>query len=242
MAGFSVGAIADLLVWERWGAYVSFWSYVGVKLCSKREKKKRRRILVGSIAKWGMIGRSALWIRPLRCFDDFATPFCEKYCYASRYDVTLEKTETYRRHCNLTLESPPYAIIDTLWLPPAWVHTFVGIALMAVEALCTWKTVNQWVSSYYHWEPGFCAISDKNTKAVGGMVCSFISRHTLFHDLDMFLSGSHLCPMTLAMTIIECRKYDYFIFLRTWTTFECRTLFSVIFTRNLCAWRVRASP
>ena len=45
---------------------------------------------------------------------------------------------TYRWHGSLSLEAPPDSIIDSFWLSPIRVNTFVSIALVTVEALCAY--------------------------------------------------------------------------------------------------------
>ncbi len=36
----------------------------------------------------------------------------------------------------MPLEPPPHSVVNTLWFPPVCVDAFVGVALVAVEALC----------------------------------------------------------------------------------------------------------
>ena len=43
---------------------------------------------------------------------------------------------TYRGHGSLSLESSSHSVVDTFWFPPVCVDAFVGVALVAVEALC----------------------------------------------------------------------------------------------------------
>ena len=47
---------------------------------------------------------------------------------------------TYRRHSCLSLKPSPDSVVDTLGLAPVCVDTFVGIALVPVEALRAYKT------------------------------------------------------------------------------------------------------
>ena len=54
------------------------------------------------------------------------------------YNQFEKNFPTYRRHSNLTLKPSPYPIINPLGFSPARIDAFVGIALMAVEALCAW--------------------------------------------------------------------------------------------------------
>ena len=50
---------------------------------------------------------------------------------------------TYRRHSCLSLKPSPNSIVDTLGLAPVCVDTFVGIALVPVEALRAYKACSQ---------------------------------------------------------------------------------------------------
>lgn len=45
-----------------------------------------------------------------------------------------------RRHSSLTLESSSDPVVDTLGFPPICVDTFVGVALVTIEALRAYKT------------------------------------------------------------------------------------------------------
>ena len=40
----------------------------------------------------------------------------------------------YLWHRCLSLESPPHAVVDTLWLPPARANALEAVALVSVEA------------------------------------------------------------------------------------------------------------
>ena len=50
---------------------------------------------------------------------------------------------TYRRHSGLSLKPSPDSIVNTLGLAPVCVDTFVGIALVPVEALRAYKSCSQ---------------------------------------------------------------------------------------------------
>lgn len=108
--------------------------------------------------------------------------------------------QTYRRHRNLSLESSPDSVIDTLGFPPADIETFVPITLVAVEVLraCVERSAS---ISQFQYHPGLQAarasineiswprvisISKVENRWVGGA-----GRRTLLHDRDVFLCGDH---------------------------------------------------
>jgi len=43
--------------------------------------------------------------------------------------------QTYRWHSSLALEPSSYSVVDTLGLPPTWIHAHEPVALVTVEAL-----------------------------------------------------------------------------------------------------------
>lgn len=56
-------------------------------------------------------------------------------CIFSRATMHLIVFQTYRWHNHLALEPSSDSVVNTLWLSPAGIETFVGIALMSVETL-----------------------------------------------------------------------------------------------------------
>lgn len=46
---------------------------------------------------------------------------------------TLPASSTHLWHGSLTLETSADSVVDTLWLPPAWVHAHEAVTLVAVE-------------------------------------------------------------------------------------------------------------
>ena len=58
--------------------------------------------------------------------------------------------KTYRRHSRLSLEPSPDSVVDTLGFAPICVDTFVGIALVPVEALRAYKARSQRTKQFLH--------------------------------------------------------------------------------------------
>jgi hypothetical protein len=66
-----------------------------------------------------------------------------KNCMQEPFQPSSSKSRTYRWHNHLSLEPSSDTVINTLGLSPAWVDTFVGIALMSVETLGAYKCTCQ---------------------------------------------------------------------------------------------------
>lgn len=56
----------------------------------------------------------------------------------SLYSLAFDpfKSQTYRWHNHLALETSSDPIVDAFWLSPAGINTFVGVTLVSMEALC----------------------------------------------------------------------------------------------------------
>jgi len=69
---------------------------------------------------------------------DVAGILDEERLVAGRHHVASFPVGTVsdRRHSSLSLEPSPNTVVNTLRLPPCRRHTFVGVALVAVELLC----------------------------------------------------------------------------------------------------------
>ena len=116
MAGFAVGAVSDL--------YQSVPS-ASVYRIDRIAVKTRCRKVICNIA-ISLIPAIVAYLPYLF----LQRPF-------SRNRRELQGREgTYRWHSSLSLKPPSYAIVDSLWFPPCWVHTHETIALVAVEAFC----------------------------------------------------------------------------------------------------------
>ena len=106
VAGFLVGAIADLEVCRH--------------LLATVRPPKLNPQGVRSLASW-------------KCLHGL---FLDKFADSSKpFAALVEDATTYRWHSSLAFESPPYSIVDTLRLPPAWVDAHESVALVTVKAL-----------------------------------------------------------------------------------------------------------
>ena len=56
-------------------------------------------------------------------------------CSTSVTQPLHSRVSTHRRHSSLALETSSDSVVNTLGLPPVCVNTFVGVALVTIEAL-----------------------------------------------------------------------------------------------------------
>ena len=67
---------------------------------------------------------------------------------------------TYRRHSCLSFKPSPDSVVDTLGLAPVCVDTFVGIALVPVEALRAYKARSQRIKQFLNFTRSKSAIEE----------------------------------------------------------------------------------